>query len=265
MNGKALRLKRLLPSSDGRLVIFPLDHGVSDGPIPGLERIGEAIRVGASGGADALVLHKGMFRCLEKLEGRLPGTFMHLSASTRLGGTCHHKVLVGTVEEAVRRGADGVSVHVNLGEERESEMIRDLGVVSCDCAEWQMPLLVMIYVRGTHAPVPLPDSAVAHAARLAAELGADVIKIPSPQDDRVLAEITAGLPVPVVVAGGSRSPDSRGFLERVERQLQCGARGVAAGRNVFQHSRSEAFLKAVCGIVHGGLSAAEAHRMLTPE
>lgn len=258
MSGKALRLRRLQVPSDGRMVILPLDHGVSCGPIPGLERMERAIQAGSDGGADALVLHKGMLPFLSRLTGRLPGILMHLSASTQLGTAFHYKVTTGTVEEAIRRGADGVSVHLNLGDEHEPDMLRDLGTVADGCARWQMPLLVMAYVRGTHIPSPPPDSAIAHAARIAAELGADMIKIPAPADDAVLAEIAAGLPVPVVVAGGSKIADTRIFLKRIEMILTTGVRGVAVGRNVFQYERQEALLRAICGIVHHGLTADEA-------
>jgi predicted phospho-2-dehydro-3-deoxyheptonate aldolase len=262
MNGKALRLKRLIAPQDGRMVILPMDHGVSCGPIPGLQRLEQAISVGIQGGADALVLHKGMLPYLEPVAQALPGIFLHLSASTQLGPAFHHKVLVGSVEEAVRRGADGVSVHVNLGDDHEAEMLRDLGEVGGACALWQMPLLVMIYVRGTHIPSPPPDSAIAHAARVAAELGADVIKLPAPADVDALAAITAASPVPVVVAGGSKVPHVKALLERVEMVLQAGARGVAMGRNVFQSEQPELLLRIIAAMVHEEWSAERAAEAL---
>ena len=116
----------------------------------------------------------------------------------------------------------------------------------------------MIYVSEAPSAPVVPDTALAHAARLAAELGADIIKLPSPENDRILAEITRGLPVPVVVAGGSRVPDTRVFLERVEKAMGAGARGVAVGRNIFQHERPEALMKSVAMIVHRGISAGRA-------
>ena len=119
------------------------------GPVRGIERLEEPIRAGVLGGADGLVLHKGMLAHLEPVRERLPGIFMHLSASTLLGTAPSHKVLVGTVEEALRRGADGVSVHVNVGVPAEPDMLRDLGHVGSACAKWQVPLLVMIYVTGS--------------------------------------------------------------------------------------------------------------------
>lgn len=254
-----------MTSHNGRMVILPLDHGVSCGPMPGLDRMENVIRMGVEGGVDGIVLHKGMLGFLEPVREKLPGIFLHLSASTQLGPAFHHKVMVASVEEAIRRGADGVSMHVNLGGDHEPEMLNDLGAVGSTCAKWQIPLLVMVYVRGPQIPSPVPDSAIAHAARVAAELGADIIKISAPRDEAVLAEITAGLSVPVVVAGGGKSADARLFLDRIERSLKAGARGVAIGRNVFQHERPQAILKSICDIVHRGCSANDAWEQLGKE
>jgi class I fructose-bisphosphate aldolase len=262
MNGKVLRLKRFMGSPSGKIVILPLDHGVSCGVIPGLEDMDRVIRLGIEGGADAFVLHKGMMRFLEPMTGALPGVFMHLSASTQLGPSFHRKVLVGTVEEAIRRGADGVSLHVNLGNAHESEMLEDFGRVGAACSQWQVPLLVMIYVRGSTALAsPPPDSAIVHCARLAAELGADLIKIPNPQDDGALQTIVSSIPVPVVLAGGSKQDEPLAFLERVGRALHQGIRGVAIGRNVFQRQEPVRLLRAVSRMVHQGLSPGDAWEM----
>lgn len=265
MSGKKLRLKRIVSPADGRTVIFPLDHGVTWGRLPGIEKIEKAVETGVRAGADALVLHKGMLRCLQAAPGPLPGVIMHLSASTSLGPSLFRKVTVGSVEEAVRAGADAVSVHINLGDGSEPEMLRDAGLVGRACSEWQVPLLVMAYAGGDRLSPPVPASAVAHAARVAVELGADVVKIPFPGDFDTLAGIAAGLFVPVVVAGGLPAGETHAFLERVEKSLLAGAAGVAAGRSVFQHENPRAVLGAVRAIVHGGISAKEAAHGLRAE
>ncbi len=262
MSGKGLRLKRILSPADGRAVILPLDHGVTLGPIPGIERIHATIEAGVRGGADALVLHKGMLRCLESTTGRMPAVIMHLSASTKLGPSCYHKVLIGSVEEAIRRGADAVSFHINLGDSHESDMLKDLGAVGRSCADWQVPLLVMAYVCGDKTRAP--GEQVAHAARVAAELGADIIKIPFPGDFQILARISSSLSVPIVVAGGP-SVEIESILERIHGSIEAGAKGVAAGRNVFQQNNPEAVLRAICDIVHRKISAREALECLKAE
>jgi len=254
MGGKILRMKRFRKSPSGRMVILPLDHGVSLGPIAGLECPEKTMRMGVREGADALVLYKGMFRFLAGIDGRLPGIFMHLSAASQLGPAPHHKVLIGSVEEALRYGADGVSLHINLGNPGEPAMLQDLGIIGTACSAWQVPLLVMIYARNGDGATA-PDGAIGHAARIAAELGADLIKIAMPQDFSVLKQITASLPVPVVVAGGSRIAETPVFLERVEKAMEAGAGGVAIGRNIFQGRQPERVLRAICGMVQRGLSA----------
>lgn len=257
MGGKTLRLRRFFWRQDGRLVLFPLDHGVSCGPVHGIAQMETVLRYGAASGADGFVLHKGMMTYLERVPGRLPGVFMHLSASTQMGPSFHWKVLVGSVEEAIRRGADGVSVHINLGDEAEPQMLSDLGLVGEACARWHMPFLVMIYVRGTHAPKPVTDESVEHAARVAAELGADIIKIPSPQRIESMERIARSVPVPVVMAGGTKEADDRAFLGRIRLGLEAGLAGVAVGRNVFQHECPDRFLAAIVDLVHEGRSVEE--------
>jgi class I fructose-bisphosphate aldolase len=257
-SGVKLRLRRILNSGNGRIVIFPLDHGVTCGLVRGLEDMKRCLQNGIDGGADAFVLHKGMMNLLEETQGRLPGVFMHLSASTQLGTAVHHKVLVGSVEEAISRGADGVSCHINLGNEYEPEMLRDLGYLGSECARWQIPLLVMIYVRGRYAGDSEHDKAIAHAVRLAAELGADIVKTAMPSSVTWLERITKSVSVPVVIAGGSKASDPLAFLEGIEQAMGTGARGVAVGRNVFQHESPKAFLRAITYVVHEGLSAKDA-------
>lgn len=257
-SGVKIRLRRILNPGTGRVVIFPLDHGVTCGPIRGIEDMKRCLQNGIDGGADAVVLHKGMLSLLESTKGRLPGVFMHLSASTQLGTAMHHKVLVGSVEEAISRGADGVSCHINLGNEYEPEMLRDLGYIGSECAKWQIPLLVMIYVRGRYAADSESDRAIAHAVRLAAELGADIVKTAMPSSLAWLERITKSVPVPVVIAGGSKSENPLAFLEGIEQAIGAGAKGVAVGRNVFQHENPRAFLRAITLVVHEGMSAKDA-------
>lgn len=256
MSGKTLRLRRCGIQPGHGLVVLPLDHGVTFGPIQGLEQPERIIRMGIEEGTDALVLHKGLISQLPHIPGRLPGIFMHLSGSTQMGPNPQYKVLVGSVEEAIRRGADGVSVHVIVGDLNEPRMLEDLGCIGADCARWRMPLLVMIYPL-FEAKKPLAgDSAIAHGARIAMELGADCVKIPLPVDIKILEEITGSLHVPVVVAGGGRNLDTLAFLRRIEKSVEAGARGVAVGRNVFQQERPREVLRAIMDIVHGRSRAA---------
>src|SRR5438067_11209663 len=87
--GKPLRLRRLL-GADGRGVVVPMDHGVSDGPLPGLERPAETTRKVVAGGADSVIVHKGVARAVASSLGDA-GFWLHVSAGTSLNPDANDK------------------------------------------------------------------------------------------------------------------------------------------------------------------------------
>jgi class I fructose-bisphosphate aldolase len=144
MTGKEIRMKRLFNQRSGKTVIVPMDHGVSIGPIDGIRNIRNAVHDVADGGANAVVVHKGLVAHGCPVNGNGIGFIVHLSASTSLSPNPNSKYLLCTVEEAIKLGADGVSVHVNIGNGQEREMLSDLGTVARVASDWGVPLLAMI-------------------------------------------------------------------------------------------------------------------------
>ncbi|EPR43414.1 phospho-2-dehydro-3-deoxyheptonate aldolase [Desulfovibrio sp. X2] len=248
--GKAVRLERIFNRNTGRTIIVPMDHGVSVGPIGGMVDFKGSVNRVAEGGANAVLMHKGMPRCTHRGYGKDVGLIVHLSASTSLSPFPNAKTLVGTVEDALRLGADGVSVHVNLGDVSEREMLRDLGEVTSRAAEWGMPVLAMMYARGAHIPDEYDADVVCHAARVAVELGADVVKVPYPGSLEDFARVVEACCVPVLIAGGPRMDSERDLLTMVHDACLAGGAGLSIGRNVFQHERPEVLMKALARIVH---------------
>ena len=104
--GKQIRLERILNRNTGHTIIVPMDHGVSMGAVHGLLDMKKTVDDLAEGGADAVLMHKGLIRCGCRHKGNDIGLIMHLSASTDLSPSNNYKALVGTVEEAIRHGAD---------------------------------------------------------------------------------------------------------------------------------------------------------------
>ena len=148
MIGKRIRMERIMDRESGKTVIVPMDHGVTIGPIAGLINMQETIDAVAMGGTNAIVIHKGLVEAGHRRKGRDVGLILHLSASTRMAPDPNSKTMVCTVEEAIKLGADAVSIHVNLGAEDESAMLNDLGKVAKEAMDWGMPLLAMMYTRG---------------------------------------------------------------------------------------------------------------------
>ena len=262
MIGKDIRMERLMNRTTGKTVIVPMDHGFTMGPIEGIINPREAVFQAGEGGANAVVLHKGNIDLTHRKCGNDMGLLVHLSASTLLSPDANYKVLVCTVEEAIKLGADGVSLHVNLGADREADMLRDFGIVSKKCQEWGMPLLVMMYTRGDKVLAECDEQYVKIVARVASEMGADMVKVSFTGSVESFARVVEGSSIPVLIAGGEKAKNTRDVLNNVKMAIDAGGKGVSMGRNVFQHENPSLLLKAVSQIVHNGASVDDAMIML---
>ncbi len=234
-SGKEIRLNRLFRSGR-RLFAVPLDHGVTLGPVQGLTDIDRIVRAVVMGGADAVIVHKGLARRLTCLSEQ-PDTcelILHLSASTVLSPDPNQKELVTSVARAVQMGATAVSAHVNLGSGAEAKMLKDLGLLAEECESWGMPLLAMMYVRDGCKESEYDPAKIRHAARVAEELGADIIKVNYTGSAETFAGVVEAVRAPVVIAGGPKMDSPSQVLAMVAEAVGAGAKGAAIGRNLFQ-------------------------------
>lgn len=262
MRGKGIRMERIMDRNSGRAVIVPMDHGISIGPVEGLIDMKTTIDSVALGGATAVVEHKGIVPYGHRSFGEDIGLILHLSASTSLGEDPNAKVIVATVEEAIKMGADAVSIHVNIGSNTEPEMLKDFGKVSQKCNEWGMPLLAMVYPRGRDIKDPYDVEAVKHCARVGVELGADIIKTNYTGDIDTFREVTEGALAPVVIAGGPKMDSDERLLEMVKNSIEAGGKGVSIGRNIFQHRDVVGITRAISSIVLEDAEVEEAIKLL---
>jgi class I fructose-bisphosphate aldolase len=265
MIGKQIRMERIIDRNTNRTVIVPMDHGVSSGPIYGITDLRDAIEQVVRGGANAIVEHKGMVGAGHRRSGKDVGLIIHLSASTSLSPYPNTKTLVCTVEEALRLGADAVSIHVNIGDEMERQMLTDFGMISSRAREWGIPLLAMIYPRGEKIANEYDPGVLKHAARLGAELGADIVKISYSGSVKSFREVIEGCRVPVVIAGGEKMESDRQILEMVRGSIDAGGSGVSIGRNIFQHQDPTRMVGAISMIVHEEATVEQAAAFLNSQ
>ncbi|MBN1167022.1 MAG: class I fructose-bisphosphate aldolase family protein [Methanospirillaceae archaeon] len=256
MIGKDIRMERIIDRNTRKTVIIPMDHGMTLGQIEGLLDMNETISEISKGGANAIILHKGLVKRGHRKKGRDIGLIVHLSASTSLNPDPNDKVLTCTVEEAVALGADGVSIHINLGAPNESRMLASAGRVVNECNRWGMPLLAMIYPRGASAN-PYDPVHVGLAVRVAEELGADMVKTNYTGDPASFARIVSASSIPVLIAGGEKTGDLESLhtIHDAIWKSHCG--GVCMGRNAFQRTDIAAFVSKVCRVVHENESPGE--------
>jgi predicted phospho-2-dehydro-3-deoxyheptonate aldolase len=259
VSGKQVRISRI--TSNNRMLCIPMDHGVTVGPIKGIDNIYETIKKVERGGATAVLSHKGI---LKSLPSPLTiGLIVQLSASTNLSVNPNWKVRIGTIREAIRLGGDAVSLHINIGNKDEQDMLIKLGMMADECDEWGIPLIAMMYPRGENIKNPGDPNVIAHVARVAAELGADIVKVPMPSSNPdEIKPIVKGCPVPVVAAGGPKLDNDRQVLELAEAVIRAGGFGITFGRNVFQHEEPELITRALRAVVIEGRTVEEALQVL---
>ena len=260
--GKRIRMERIINRNTRRTVIVPMDHGISVGPIDGLMDMKQAVQNVAEGGANAIVEHKGLVGEGHRGSGQDIGLIIHLSASTSLSPWPNTKTLVCTVEEAIKLGADAVSIHINLGDGQEKEMLNDFGRISYESRTWGIPLLAMVYPRGEKVENEYDVEVVKHAARVGSEMGADIVKVSYTGSRESFSQVVAGSTVPVVIAGGPRMDSDLDILEMVKGSIEAGGSGVSIGRNVFQHKTPKTMVQAIAAIVNEDYTVEDALALL---
>ena len=256
--GKKRRLARIF-QQDNRTVIVPMDHGVTIGPCKGIEQMQKTVNNLVKGKADAILVHKGIAKQVYAVN---VGLIVMLSGGSSLSPNPNNKVQVCSVQEAIRLGADGVSLHINVGAQDEDKMLITLGKVADECDVFGIPLLAMMYPRGPKITNEHAPDVVAHAARLGAELGADIVKTNYTGDLDTFKNVVECCPVPVVIAGGPKAKTAKDTLEMTAEALKAGSAGLSIGRNVFQHENQVAMVKALSAMVHDGASVGEALKII---
>ncbi len=257
-SGKTRRLRRIF-RKDGKTVIIPMDHGVSVGPIQGLEDMARIIADISHGEADAVLVHAGIAKTVDT---NSMGLILHLSGATRLTSDPHWKTQVSTVKEALRLGADAISVHINVGSLREQDMLDRFSRIIEECDDYGLPTLAMMYPRGPGIQNEHAYDVVSHAARLGYEIGADIVKTNYTGDIESFRNVVESVKIPVVVAGGPKAKSDGEALQMVSESINAGAAGVSIGRNVFQHRDPTKMTMALVDIVHNGASPVQALTIL---
>ena len=176
MIGKEIRLKRLIPGTDGKYFGLTVDHAIARGVMPGLDTIDDTLSKMVAGGPNAITMHKGIAeKCFAPYAGKVA-----LVLKLTTFGVYHfdEDVQVADVEEGLLMGADAVSAGCIVGGDNQDQQLRMLGRISKEALRAEMPLICHIYPRGNHITGADQYSVenVTYAARAAAELGVDLLK-----------------------------------------------------------------------------------------
>jgi len=257
--GKAVRLGRLKNAGSGRILTVALDHAPSYGLLKGLEDIGRVLEQVASAGPDSIMLMKGTAeRCFHPYAGRIA---LILKSSTLSPFHPEHDVCVNSVEDAVRLGADAISMAVTIGSPHQPQILADLAALVREAERAGMPVITHAYPNGGLVPPAERFSLerVSYAARLVMELGVDIVKTFYTGSSETFAEVVVrAAPALVVAAGGPRLDTEAEVLRMAHGVVQARAAGITFGRNIWQSARISQMIRALKLIVHGNSSVEEA-------
>ena len=260
MHGNDRKLARLFHPHTGKAVVAPLDHGVSEGMLSGLEELTSLLDMVSRFPVQGIMLNKGALRAyLHEIPVDVSAV-LQLSGGTRHCQPPYARSLMCSTAEALRLGADMVAVQVNIANELEDRMLADMGAIVDEAHGLGVPVLALIAPKGERVVNENDPSLINHCIRLGAELGADVTGVPYSGDARSFSRAVAGSSAPVVVTGGPSRADFKSFAAMVADALNAGAAGTCIGRNVFQHPNPREAMRRIVELVHGReeLEAAEA-------
>jgi fructose-bisphosphate aldolase/2-amino-3,7-dideoxy-D-threo-hept-6-ulosonate synthase len=273
--GKELRMSKLLHRESKRLVLITIDHGICINPMKEINDPAAVVGKVVAGGADAVLLTPGIARLVyRELVGTETSLMLRIDGTaTSIGPDLTNDELISSVEAGLRIGADAVATFGVIGVPREAQLSHKIGLVSDECDRWGMPQLTEVIPNEilTHQfqdradrKWPSDPEIVQYSARVAAELGADIVKGYYTGDPETFRQVIEYCPVPYVVLSGPAGGDPEVFLGFIQQAIECGASGVSVGRNVWTYSDPTAMTRAICRVVHEGATVEEALKELKP-
>jgi DhnA family fructose-bisphosphate aldolase class Ia len=248
-SAKQRRARRLF-AADGRAVFVALDHAAYMGSGPPL---GDAMHAIGDAGPDGVLVTWHVARAYPDAFARA-GLVLRLDGGvSELGGFPSEDVggFLHGVDDAVQIGADAVVVLGYPGAPDEHLSLQRLAAVTTAAERVGLPVMAEMIPGGFGRAVPWSLDNIAKAARLGAELGADIVKTVCPDDPSEFAEVVAACPVPVVALGGPKMADEDAVVAVARGVVDAGGAGVAFGRNVWGSPDPGKLVRRLVEAVHG--------------
>ena len=266
MLGKDVRMSRLVNPKSNKMMAITVVHATSRGiaPLTGLHHVQDTIDKIILGRPDAMTLTKGIAEhCMWNHAGEV-AMLMKISNYSPVAPT--KDTIFGTVDEAIRMGADAVSMGCMTLGDFQGEQFEAIGRVSEECMRKGMPLIGHVYPKGESVK-PEDRTAwenIAYCVRSACELGMDIIKTTYTGDPESMAKVVATVPSTfrIVIQGGDACKTLDDYLQMTRDAIDCGVGGVTMGRFVWDYKDVTALVIALRYIIHEGYSVKEAKELL---
>jgi DhnA family fructose-bisphosphate aldolase class Ia len=235
VNAGPIRLRRIAIPKTGRALLLSFTAGLELGVIPGLTDLPATL--GTFVGTrlpTGVVVHAGVAPSLFARIPDLPcGLIVDLFGGTWLTTRPDRREQICSLEHAVRVGADAVLATIGLGSADESHHLRLGGQLVREAASWGLPVVLRIDTTETDARRQYSATLSGHGARLAYELGADLVVVNYSDSGPAFAEALRGVTIPVLIGGGPRMETDEALVDSVAQALAHGASGVMLGAPLF--------------------------------
>ncbi|MCF8017987.1 MAG: fructose-bisphosphate aldolase [Vallitaleaceae bacterium] len=264
MLGKQVRMNRLVNPKSGKMMAITVDHAISRGigPMKGLQPIQDTINKIVAGRPDAMTMTKGIAEhCMWENAGK---TSILLKCSSYAPIHPTYDIAFGSVDEAIRMGADAVSIGAMTYGNYQDKQFTEIGKFSEECMAKGMPLIGHVYPKGEGVPKDKQTDweYIAYCTRSASELGIDIIKTTYTGDQESMAKVVNCTPSRVVIQGGDSCKTLDDYLNMTHDAMECGVGGVTMGRFVWDYDDITALVVALRCIIHEGYSVKEAKELL---
>ena len=245
---------------DGKCVIVAIDHGIAMGALDGIKDMENTIKLMIEGKADGLLLSYGTVKKYKELlvDSKMPfilrcdhfTSLITVKAPEKEG----YSVTV-EVEQAKEMGASAVMFYLVFGMNSTDAFVKNVETITKAaklCNKIKLPLYVESVLWGKNFSKDEQSNAkyIQNICRIAAELGADIIKAPYSGSKDSFKDVVSSCYVPITVLGGSKSNDESEVLNNVKDAIDAGSIGVVFGRNIWQAQDPVKMLKSIINIVH---------------
>jgi fructose-bisphosphate aldolase / 2-amino-3,7-dideoxy-D-threo-hept-6-ulosonate synthase len=247
MTGKQRHMRRLFSAPHNRCLMAPLDHGGWLGPVTGIRESRKLVRGLVAGGVTALLVTPGFWRDVAPDVPTEVGIALRVSLTGGLSPRATQETPIATVESALRLDADAVAASIFFGRDGDLDLLRYLGELVETAARYDLPVLAEVMPPGEKSYNP---DAIAHAARIGYELGADIIKTNYSGDADTFRRVLEAVGnVPIIIAGGPAGGGDDGTVASLASCIAAGAAGVAFGRRVWQAADPEQLMRRMAAVM----------------
>lgn len=268
MSGKSIRLSKLFNEKSGNSIIIPFDHGATQGAIKGIENPYKVVKQSIDLGVEGILMHNGLAKATQNMfESRnAPARILTIDYVLRScipgkpSGIYGHSLLHSEQPalDALLNAVEAVKVLLIWGLDKKAQLnnIKIVANIADMCDRWQVPLMVEPVLWGEGIPPEEKNNPelIENAARIAFELGADLLKIPYTGDKETFSQIVERLKIPILILGGPKMKSIRDVFQVAKDSIEAGARGVVFGRNVWQNPKMDKVIQILQDIIHYGIN-----------